>query len=248
MKYFTNFTLLPQQAFQNCSNLKAVNLVNIVGQSGGGYHRCFYNCTSLSDLGDTTNITDLATEDFYNTAITNVDMPKLKNFTTGYYANIFTNCKNLESVNLPILEKVGGAMFQGCNKLTYLKLPMLTATATSCFVMSGLRKIVLPNLVTHGGGAYSSNTVLGIIIGDKITSIGNQAFSNGYALQVRYVVIKATTPPTCGTNILNYNRNPKIYVPDESVDAYKAATGFSTYASKIYPITQFETDFPGEYE
>ena len=138
--------------------------------------------------------------------------------------------------------------FQGCNKLTYLKLPTLTATAGLCFATTSLRKLVLPNLVTHASNAYSNNTVLGIIIGDKITSIGNEAFGNAYAIQVRYVLIKATTPPSCGTNILRYNRNPKIYVPDESVDAYKAATGFSTYASKIYPISQFETDFPGEYE
>ncbi len=132
--------------------------------------------------------------------------------------------------------------------MTYLKLPTLTATAGLCFATTSLRKLVLPNLVTHGNNVYGSNTVLGIIIGDQITSISNEAFGGAYALQVRYVVIKATTPPTCGTNILRYNNNPKIYVPDESVDAYKAAIGFSTYASKIYPITQFETDFPGEYE
>ncbi len=138
--------------------------------------------------------------------------------------------------------------FNGWNKLTYLKLPILTATASHCLATTSLRKLVLPNLVTHGNNIYASNTVLGIIIGDKIASISNEAFGGAYAIQVRYVLIKATTPPSCGTNILRYNRNPKIYVPDESVAAYKAASGFSTYASKIYPITQFETDFHGEYE
>ena len=31
-----------------------------------------------------------------------------------------------------------------------------------------------------------------------------------------------------------------IYVPDESVDAYKTAVGWDKYTSKIYPISEYE--------
>jgi hypothetical protein len=30
-----------------------------------------------------------------------------------------------------------------------------------------------------------------------------------------------------------------IYVPDSSVDAYKAAENWSTYASRIYPLSEY---------
>lgn len=251
MEYFTNMTFLPQQGFYNCSNLKAVNLVNIVGQRSSGYHNCFNNCTSLVELGDTTNIEDLATGDFQKTAITSIDLPKLNLHTTDSYTeSIFNGCANLTSVNMPINETIGINMFKDCNSLLYIKLPMVKTLGRTCFP-NDIRKIILPNIENYPSNTfyiYRSNTVLGVIIGDKITSIANEAFSGGYALQIRYVVIKATTPPTCGTNILRYNRNPKIYVPDASVDAYKSTTGFDTYASHIYPISQFDTDFPGEYE
>lgn len=59
------------------------------------------------------------------------------------------------------------------------------------------------------------------------------------------LTVKATTPPTLIQNALKYGgssggnyiySNLMIYVPAESVDAYKAATGWSTYASKIQAI------------
>lgn len=249
MEYFTAMTLLPQEGFRACSNLKAVNLVNIVGQRGAGYHRCFQDCTSLYELGDTTNIEDLATGDFRNTAITEANMPKLVLRTSNTFIDeLFMNCANLASVNMPILETVGISMFQNCPSLTYLKFPKVKTTKYLCFASSNITKIVLPDLETQTGNVYGSNTVIGIIIGDKLTSIAKEAFGGGYNIQVRYVLIKATTPPTCGTNILRYNNNPKIYVPDASVNAYKATTGFDTYVNNIYPISQFNTDFPGEYE
>ena len=51
------------------------------------------------------------------------------------------------------------------------------------------------------------------------------------------------TPPTLGANAFN-NTTCKIYVPDASVSAYKAATNWSTYASRIFSLTQFAIDFP----
>ena len=50
------------------------------------------------------------------------------------------------------------------------------------------------------------------------------------------VTIEATTPPTLGNNVF-YNTNEcPIYVPSESVEIYKAANGWSNYASRIQAI------------
>lgn len=248
MMYFTNMTLLPYQGFQGCTNLKAVNLVNITGQRGGLYHNCFNGCTSLSELGDTTNITDLAQEDFHNTAITAVNMPNLNITRTNYNSQIFQNTK-VVNVNLNSQVQCCGQMFAECKDLKYIKMPSMVAI-NNRFVQNctNLEKIVLPEITTHEGNVYGNNKKIGIIIGDKLTSISNEAFGGSYSLKVRYVVIKATTPPVCGTNIFRYNNSPRLYVPDASVNAYKATTGFDTYINNIYPISQFYTDFPGEYE
>ena len=77
-------------------------------------------------------------------------------------------------------------------------------------------------------------------IPSAVTSIGNSAFQG--CNHLTYVVCKPTTPPTLGTNVFNGTPNDcPIYVPAASVDTYKAANNWSTYASRIYAIAQVAT-------
>ena len=74
-----------------------------------------------------------------------------------------------------------------------------------------------------------------IILPLTITTIGNNAFQNCKALTS--FIIYAVSPPTLGTNVFRYvSPMPYIYVPSESVDTYKAASGWSSLASKIQAI------------
>ena len=77
-----------------------------------------------------------------------------------------------------------------------------------------------------------------------LLGIGDQSFAGCTALE--YVISYAITPPTLnGSNVFAYtNTIFKIYVPDDSVSAYKSTNGWSTYASRIYPLSQWSTDFP----
>lgn len=92
---------------------------------------------------------------------------------------------------------------------------------------------VFENVVTIGESAFyypKSPTSLTFTIGDKVTSIGQYAWQNINLT----LIIKATTPPTLGQEALGYP--VAIYVPAESVEAYKAATNWSTYADRIQAI------------
>ena len=62
--------------------------------------------------------------------------------------------------------------------------------------------------------------------------------------KLRWVVIYATSVPTIMTSA--FPSGTKIYVPDEAVGSYKAASNWSSIASRIFPFSQFLTDFPGE--
>lgn len=77
----------------------------------------------------------------------------------------------------------------------------------------------------------------GATIPSSVTSIGQNAFAHCRAMTE--LVVLATTPPTLGNNALNGTTAlASIYVPDASVEAYKAATNWSTYASIIKPISE----------
>jgi len=103
---------------------------------------------------------------------------------------------------------------------------------------SNNQPLVIPNSVTSIGddafsGWESNNQPL--VIPDSVTSIGYTAFS-GWSL-VPYVEIQAITPPTLAdSGAFAFQGNAPIYVPDESVAAYKAATNWVNLASRIFSI------------
>lgn len=70
-------------------------------------------------------------------------------------------------------------------------------------------------------------------IGSGVTNIGTSAFASNTALTS--VTIYATTPPTLGFTVFHNSTCP-IYVPSASVNAYKAATNWSDYSSRIQAI------------
>jgi hypothetical protein len=68
-----------------------------------------------------------------------------------------------------------------------------------------------------------------------VTSIGDGAFRACSNLTT--LTVQATTPPTLGSSALSgTNTNLVIKVPSASVNTYKAASGWSDYASKIQAI------------
>ncbi|MDR0973790.1 MAG: leucine-rich repeat domain-containing protein [Prevotellaceae bacterium] len=69
-----------------------------------------------------------------------------------------------------------------------------------------------------------------------MTTVGsaNGLFASG---GFKVLICRATTPPSPGT--LGWGSKQTIYVPDASVDAYKAASGWSSYASIIKPLSQY---------
>ena len=100
---------------------------------------------------------------------------------------------------------------------------------------SSLTSITIPNSVTTiGDYAFSYCTNLtSVTIPDSVTTIGNYAFY--HCISLTSVYCKATTPPTLnGSSVFDDNgTGRKIYVPYQSLDAYKTATNWSEYADDI---------------
>jgi hypothetical protein len=105
---------------------------------------------------------------------------------------------------------------------------------------SGLKRITIPShLASLGQGVFSGAFDSGsrVDIG-SVTSLGYACFYDSSNLGT--MVIHSLIPPTIGNAALYGLDNTSFYVPyssDHSVlDAYKAASGWSTYASKIYEL------------
>ncbi len=129
--------------------------------------------------------------------------------------------------------------FSDC-MITSVKLPesLTTIQDHAFYLCYTLNTINFPeSLTTIGSSAFEScESLTSVTLGSKITSIGLSAFENCNKLEI---TIKATTPPTLSLNGRGvFTGVLSIYVPDESVETYKTASGWTRWASIIKPISE----------
>ena len=112
----------------------------------------------------------------------------------------------------------------------------VTSIGDGAFMNSGIASVIIPNSVTNiGDSAFSITKLVSVIIPNSVTNIGGGAFNGANRLE--NVTVEANSPPTLGYSAFgSTSSNLKIYVPAASVEAYKAATNWSTYADKIQAI------------
>lgn len=102
-------------------------------------------------------------------------------------------------------------------------------TGASLWAASVKGTLSMPDLETAATSTGFNLTVGTLDLGEKVTQI-----TYFYLRSKATVIVRATTPPTVGTLTL---QNSTVYVPDASVDAYKAATGWSAVARYIKGIS-----------
>lgn len=170
-------------------------------------------------------------------AIMSVDVPS---GITSLDVEVFSQCYNLTGVTLPnSLTSIGSYAFNNCFALSSITIPdSVTSIGGNAFMnCESLTSITVPDSVTtinNYAFIYCSG-LLNIEIGSGVTSIGNQAFIG--CTRLTGVTVNATTPPTLGSGAFGATNNCPIYVPSGSVEAYKSANNWSTYADRIQAIT-----------
>lgn len=246
LKYFKNITTLGASTFKGCLNLEKVNLDNIVKLTGYDGAGAFYNSgikeVSLPKLSVIENSYPC---EFQNSLVERIlSLGKITTIPNGNPNFGFCrNCTLLTYVNLPdTLTSIGDYAFNRCTSLIEITLPAsLTSIGDGAFgSCSSLTRVInLENTkVTSIGTSsfYGCSSLAEIALPDTLTSIGSQSFQGCSSLQ--YIRIEATTPPTLKSTNAIPSKIGAIYVPDESVSAYQAATNWSNYASKIKGISE----------
>lgn len=195
---------LKHSAFHSYTSLASITIPPTI-KTVGSY--AFYGCTSLSRV----NITDLS-------AWCGIDFK-----TSG--SDISSN---------PL--RTADRLYMNGTQITNLVIPS-DVTEIKPYVFyaaSGFTSVVIPDSVTTIGlDAFSNCTGLKTVeIGTGITTIGARAFY--YCSRLTSITLKAETPPTIGSVVFNDTNNCPIYVPEESVQAYK--TAWPDYASRIQAI------------
>ena len=136
----------------------------------------------------------------------------------GNYA--FSWSTALKSVDFPAAKEAGQYCFNNCTKLANVNVPMVEKVNSYSFgACTQLKHLNLPNCKSIGDYAFfSSRYLTTLVLGASTvcTLYNTSAFTS--------------TPIASGTGF--------IYVPDDLVDSYKAATNWSTYAAQIKPMSE----------
>ena len=166
---------------------------------------------SLQDITISDNVTKICSGAFRVFPIKSVT---IGNSVTSIGDEAFYYCNSLTSVTIGnSVTSIGDNAFSGCSSLTSITIP--------------------DSVTSFGNYAFRDcSSLTSVTIGNSVTSIGEYAFYNCSSLTSVYC--KPTTPPAGGSSMFYNNASGrKIYVPRNSVEAYKSASGWSSYANYI---------------
>ena len=232
-------TSIGNSAFSGCLSLASITIPDSV-TSIGNY--AFNGCSSLTSItipDSVTSIGDFTFEDCSSLASVTIGEG-----VTSIGFRAFHGCSSLASITIPdSVTSIGDFTFEDCSSLASITIPDSVTSIGNCAFdgCSSLTSVTIGNGVSSIG-AYAfcgCSSLESVTIPDSVTLIESYAFYGCRSLAAVYC--KPTTPPRGEDYMFVYsdtdtNIKPigcKIYVPTESVDAYKTADGWSDYKNYI---------------
>ena len=171
--------------------------------------------------------------------ITSVSAAELGDIT-AIRNDAFIYCDKLTSFEIPnTVTKIGTSAFGYCGKLASINIPnSVTQIGSNCFISDyNLENVTLPVGITSiGGYTFSGCTKLAsLIVPENVSDIANYAFQR--CTKLGSLTVLNPTPPTIYMNTFSQAKaDMNIYVPADSVNAYKAASYWSDRAAYIQAI------------
>ena len=245
----TSVTSIGNWAFAGCSDLTHIYIPNSVTSIG---QYAFLRCSGLTSITIPTSVTSIGYWAFTGcSGLTSITIP---NSVTRLENGVFPHCSSLTSL---IVEE-GNPEFDSRNNCNAI------IRTNSNTLIAGCKNTIIPNSVTSiGEGAFCDyygptsisipNSVTSIenyaffycddltsvTIPNSVTSIGRSAFYGCKGLTS--IICEAITPPDCVYDCFyNVNKSIPIYVPANSITAYKAANGWKDFTN-IQAIVNAET-------
>ena len=243
---------IPRQAFENCTSLTSFVIPSSVTSIGSN---AFYGCSSIEYLylediemylsrinGDWTcsnsplQSTSKPVHVFVaGKEITSVSFAEGRTTIPAY---TLRNCAYIKTISLPKgLKSIGYSAFSGCTGLERVDIPSTVTTIEDyCFEKcSSLTKVILSEgNVSIGRYAFQSDySLTSFEFPASIKTIGNGCLRECKGLTS--ITVKAIDVPQ-GDDGMFLGSNCPIYVPEESVEAYKTSEQWKNFANRILPI------------
>ena len=176
------------------------------------------------------------------TGLTQIDLPESIKYIDN---SAFSGCTGLVTFHVPANAEIGGTVFDGCTSLESFTgryasedhRLLIKNNAVYAIAPAGLSAYSIPEGVTDIDSGFGNSSNLQLESLELPTSLEFIRFLYGNRLKT--LVCKAVTPPVVSyAHSLKMSNIEAIYVPEESVEAYKAAQYWSAFADCIQPIVE----------
>lgn len=238
---------ISNNAFQGCTALEIpdLSLPNLTSLGKNAFYGV--KIKKISDLGKITALpaASSSTQNFGDKSV--LEEVVLPETLTSLPAYSFYEYANLSSINLSKIETFERDSMSGCTSLpSVLVLENAKDFGSGVFILcTSLERVELPNVVTIADainyrGCFSGcNNLAWLRIGPNCTKIGSYLRSYSTTTTPLSIICEAVTPPSLGNSPFHAGgAMGYIYVPDASVDAYKAATNWAQFSDVIKPMSE----------
>ncbi len=247
-----NVTSIGLSAFAGCTKLCNIKLSNNIVELGDGV---FSQCDQLP-IENNIQYADTYAVGVTDSKLKNIE---LKDGTIYVGSKCFENMYYIENITLPnSIKIIGSYAFASCSRLTNVIMSegVISIGARAFEDCTSIEYITIPNSVQfiRGYAFHGCSSLSRISLGNAITTIGYSAFVGCGALDsiiipesvkelglgalscsLLQATFKSVIPPKLDTHLFGDYKLSAIYVPQESVNAYKTADVWSKYAELIEP-------------
>ena len=146
----------------------------------------------------------------------------------------------LKNVVLPeTIVKIGYSSFSIMRYLENINIPEGVIMENNCFTQnSSLKNITIKNAIFSSETLQSCPNLETVTFGIGVDKVSINLLNNCKSL--KWIEFQRVTPPTFNSALILQNTNNEfvIYVPDGSIDAYKTAHNFTSFASRIKAVSE----------